>query len=197
MLRSTDGGLTWSAPYNAQVTSPHGPIQLSDGRLLYAGNDWRRGGRLAVCQSSDDGQTWRHLADIAPRPGDAPFTYYELHGVEAAPDRLVMQIRNEDKNDQNETLQTESSDGGKTWAVPHRIGVWGIPSHLLKLRDGRLLMTYGHRRTPLGNQARLSGNQGARGPSRSSSPATASIPIWATRARCNWPTVRCCRSGMR
>ncbi len=160
MLRSTDGGLTWSGPYDAQVTSPHGPIQLSDGRLLYAGNDWRRGGRLAVCQSNDDGQTWRHLADIAPRPGDGPFTYYELHGVEAAPDRLVMQIRNEDKNDSNETLQTESSDGGKTWAVPHRIGVWGIPSHLLKLRDGRLLMTYGHRRAPLGNQARLSGDQG-------------------------------------
>ncbi len=57
-------------------------------------------------------------------------------------------------------MQTESSDGGKTWAVPHRIGVWGIPSHLLKLRDGRLLMTYGHRRAPLGNQARLSGDQG-------------------------------------
>ena len=160
-------------------------------------NDRRRGGRLAVCQSSDDGQTWHHLADIAPRPGDAQFTYYELHGVEAAPDRLVMQIRNEDKNDQNETLQTQSSDGGKTWAVPHRIGVWGLPSHLLKLRDGRLLMTYGHRRVPLGNQARLSGDQGRRGPSRSSSPATASTMTSVIRARCNWPTVRSCRSGMK
>ncbi len=160
MLRSTDGGLTWSAPYDAKVTSPHGPFQLSDGRLLYAGNDWSRGGRLAVCQSTDDGQTWGHLADISPRPGDALFSYYELHGVEAAPDRLVVQIRNEDKNDQNETLQTESSDGGKTWAVPHRIGVWGIPSHLLKLRDDRLLMTYGYRQAPFGNQARVSGDQG-------------------------------------
>lgn len=159
MLRSTDGGLTWSGPYDAHVTSPHGPFQLSDGRLLYAGNDWHRG-RLAVHQSSDDGQTWPHLADIALRPGDGPASYYELHGVEAAPDRLVVQIRNEDKNDSNETLQTESTDGGKTWTVPHRIGVWGIPSHLLKLRDGRLLMTYGHRRPPFGNQARLSSDQG-------------------------------------
>jgi len=159
MLRSIDGGLTWSAPYDAQVSSPHGPFQLTDGRLLYAGNDFRRG-RLAVCQSSDDGQNWQHLADIAVRPGDGPSSYYELHGVEAAPDRLVIQIRNEDKNDPNETLQTESFDGGKTWAVPHRIGVWGLPSHLLKLRDGHLLMTYGHRRAPLGNQARLSSDQG-------------------------------------
>jgi hypothetical protein len=28
------------------------------------------------------------------------------------------------------------------------------------LKDGRLLMTYGHRRAPLGNQARLSEDQG-------------------------------------
>ena len=49
-----------------------------------------------------------------------------------------------------------SLDGGKTWSVPHTIGVWGLPSFLLRLRDGRLLMSYGHRRAPLGNQARIS-----------------------------------------
>jgi hypothetical protein len=43
-----------------------------------------------------------------------------------------------------ETLQSESSDGGKTWTMPRSIGVWGFPSHLLKLKDGRLLMTYGY-----------------------------------------------------
>ena len=59
-----------------------------------------------------------------------------------------------------ETLQCESTDGGKTWSEPHSIGVWGLPSHLLRLRDGRLLMTYGHRRAPLGNQARLSEDNG-------------------------------------
>jgi sialidase-1 len=30
----------------------------------------------------------------------------------------------------------------------------------LKLRDGRLLMSYGHRRKPLGNQARVSADSG-------------------------------------
>jgi hypothetical protein len=44
--------------------------------------------------------------------------------------------------------------------VPHSIGVWGLPSHLLRLRDGRLLMTYGHRRPPYGNQTRISEDQG-------------------------------------
>ena len=37
MIRSTDGGRSWSSPYRCPVNSPHGPIQLSDGRLLYAG----------------------------------------------------------------------------------------------------------------------------------------------------------------
>jgi len=38
--------------------------------------------------------------------------------------------------------------------------VWGLPSHLLRLRDGRLVMTYGYRRKPFGNQARLSTDGG-------------------------------------
>ena len=80
--------------------------------------------------------------------------------------RLVLQIRNHNKMNYGETLQSESSDGGKTWSAPHPIGVWGLPSHLLRLRDGRLLMTYGHRRPPWGNQARLSEDGGQPGPRR-------------------------------
>ena len=34
---STDGGLTWSGRYPCLVSSPHGPIALSNGTLLYAG----------------------------------------------------------------------------------------------------------------------------------------------------------------
>lgn len=49
----------------------------------------------------------------------------------------------------------------RTWSEPRSIGVWGLPSHLIRLRDGRLLMTYGYRRMPRGNQARLSADNGA------------------------------------
>ena len=51
-------------------------------------------------------------------------------------------------------------NGGKTWSEPHNIGVWGLPSHLLRLKDGRLLMSYGHRSKPYGNQARVSADHG-------------------------------------
>ena len=73
---------------------------------------------------------------------------------------MIVQIRNHNKPNAGETLQTHSTDGGKSWAVPYSIGVWGLPSHLLKLRDGRLLMSNGHRRAPLGNQVRLSDDNG-------------------------------------
>lgn len=161
VIRSTDGGITWSGRIPTVLNSPHGPIQIQDGRLLYPGKElWTEKKRVGVCESSDDGQTWKWLSEIPAREGDDPAQYHELHGVEAANGRIIVHIRNHNKNSAGETLQTESADGGKSWSEPRAIGVWGLPSHLLRLRDGRLLMTYGHRRDPLGNQARLSEDHG-------------------------------------
>jgi hypothetical protein len=161
LIRSTDGGKSWSTRVPTIVNSPHGPIQLRDGRLLYAGKQlWTAEKKIGVCESLDDGQTWRWLAEIPTRSGDAvPAGYHELHAVEASDGRLVVQIRNHNKLDAGVTLQSESTDGGKTWSEPRPI-CYGLPSHLLRLRDGRLLMTYGHRRAPFGNQARVSGDSG-------------------------------------
>ncbi len=161
MIRSTDGGVTWSPRYDSLVNSPHGPVNLKDGRVLYAGkNLWREKTWVGVCESKDDGQSWKRLAQIPTRKGDDPKDYHELHAVEATNGNLIVQIRNHNKKSSRETLQTESRDGGKTWSEPHSIGVWGLPSHLLRLNDGRLLMSYGHRRKPFGNQARVSDDHG-------------------------------------
>jgi sialidase-1 len=161
-IRSTDGGKSWSTRIPTIVNSPHGPVQLKDGRLLYAGKRlWSSERQIGVAESKDDGVTWQWLAEIPTRQGDKiPNAYHELHAVEAADGTLIVQIRNHNEANRGETLQTESKDGGKTWSEPHSIGVWGLPSHLLRLRDGRLLMTYGHRRKPYGNQARISSDNG-------------------------------------
>lgn len=161
MLRSTDGGMTWSAPYRVPLNSPHGPIAVSKGRLLYAGKQlWETGKKVGVVESTDDGKTWRWLSDIPARAGDSVVDYHELHAVEAADGRIIVHIRNHNKANERETLQCESADGGKSWTEPHPIGVWGLPSHLLRLRDGRLLMSYGYRRPPYGNHARISSDNG-------------------------------------
>ena len=53
-----------------------------------------------------------------------------------------------------------SPDRGKTWEPVITTPVWGYPQHLLPLRDGRLLMTYGYRRPPHGVRACLSHDNG-------------------------------------
>lgn len=161
LLRSEDGGTSWSSAYRVPVNSPHGPVNLSDGRLFYAGVDlWGPGRQVGWSMSSDDGKTWAPLSAFPVRAGDDASQYHELHAIEAADGRLIVQIRNHNQANQNETLQTHSTDGGATWAEPYAIGVWGLPSHLLRLSDDRLLMSYGHRRAPLGNQVRLSSDHG-------------------------------------
>ena len=159
MLRSTDG-LTWSAPYKVPVNSPHGPMSLRNGTLIYVGKRLWTDQRVGVCESKDDGVTWKWIAEIPARPGDDFVQYHELHAVEASDGRIIAQIRNHNEANKGETLQTESRDGGKSWSVPHPIGVWGLPSHLLRLRDGRLVMSYGYRRKPFGNLARISKDHG-------------------------------------
>jgi sialidase-1 len=168
LLRSTDGGGTWSARQRVPLHSPHGPTQLRDGRLLYPGiARWLPEPKMGVCESTDDGATWIWLADIPSRPGDrlveseGRFNYIELSALECDSGKIICQIRNRNKANEGETLQTESTDGGRTWSNPRAIGVWGMPSHLLQLNDGRILMTYGYRRKPFGNQARVSADEGA------------------------------------
>jgi hypothetical protein len=168
LLRSTDGGVTWSARQRVPLHSPHGPTQLRDGRLLYPGiARWLPEPKMGVCESTDDGITWTWLADIPSRPGDrlvesdGRFNYLELSALECDSGKILCQIRNRNKANEGETLQTESTDGGRSWSRPHPIDVWGMPSHLLRLSDGRILMTYGYRRKPFGNQARVSADEGA------------------------------------
>ena len=161
MLRSEDGGLHWSPAYRVPTNSPHGPVNLGDGRLLYAGVAlWTDERQVGVWISDDDGQTWNLRSVLPVRPGDDSSNYHELHAVEAADGRWIVHIRNHNSANDRETLQTHSMDEGETWAVPYSIGVWGLPSHLLRLSDDRLLMTYGHRRAALGNQARMSSDDG-------------------------------------
>ena len=162
IVRSTDNGISWSPPIRTIVNSPHGPTALADGRLLYVGKElWTEKKRIGVCESTDDGLTWKWIAEIPTREGDhATEDYHELHAMQAKDGRIIAHIRHHGKTNSKETLQTESEDGGKTWSTPHSIGVWGYPSHLLKLRDGALLMSYGHRREPIGNQARISRDAG-------------------------------------
>jgi hypothetical protein len=160
-VRSVDGGMTWERPERIAITNPHGPIAMRNGELLFAGKRYPGADQsIGVMKSRDDGKSWTWLAEIPTRPGDREEDYHELHAVEAQSGKLVVHIRNHNPRNSQETLQSESVDGGRSWSVPRELGVWGLPSHLLRLRDGRLLMSYSYRREPRGNHARVSVDEG-------------------------------------
>lgn len=160
-VRSTDNGANWSERIDTIVNSPHGPTVLDDGRLLYVGRKMFVEPEVnGVAESTDDGKTWNWVTELPTREGDTPIYYHEWHAVQTASGKIIAQARNHSPENTYETLQCESVDGGKTWTTPHSTGVWGYPSHLLRLHDNRLLMTYGHRRDPVGNQVRISSDEG-------------------------------------
>jgi hypothetical protein len=43
-----------------------------------------------------------------------------------------------------------------TWVDPYETPLWGFPPHLMQLSDGRVLVSYGHRRPPFGQRACIS-----------------------------------------
>lgn len=158
MVRSDDRGASWSEPYETPIHNTHGLTPLRDGTLLFLG---RSSGTYAY-SSNDDGLTWRRLSAIPARPGDKHSQYHELHGVEAASGRIVAHIRNHNEQDAGKILQTVSEDSGRTWSLPAPIGLpkGAYPSHLARLKNGDLLMTYGYRVPPWPIEARVSRDEG-------------------------------------
>lgn len=159
--RSEDGGKTWQAPVRTVGTAPHGPTQLRDGRLLYVGVGQVKGADgLTVEASSDDGRSWQVIATIPP-PETGMKGIGEPHVLELASGKLLAMARNEPKDRSHcFLLQSESTDGGRTWTPLHSTGIWGYPPHLLQLKNGWVLVSYGVRREPFGERACISRDEG-------------------------------------
>lgn len=163
MRRSEDGGKTWGAPVRVVGTAPHGPIQLRDGRLLFVGTGpTGEQPTLNAEVSSDDGRSWRVLAQISSGRLKKEGSLCEPHVVELKDGKLLAMFRNEPKKPAGESimLQSESADGGKSWTPLHSTGIWGYPPHLLELHNGWLLVVYGYRRAPFGERACVSRDGG-------------------------------------
>lgn len=174
--RSPDGGSSWEEPVRVPPTAPHGPIELSDGRLIFVGIETcqKRSeceGSILAAESSDKGKTWSVAARIEMYPeyeGDAQdgVAYLcEPHVVEVEPGRLLAMARHEETPRDEGRMrcllwQFRSDDGGQTWTDPEPTPILGKPPHLTKLRDGRVLVTYGYRYEPYGQRACLSNDAG-------------------------------------
>ena len=160
IVRTEDGGKTWSEPIKVSTTSPHGPIQLKNGQILSVGIAYIDNQKcVGVETSKDDGKTWSIISTI-PIEGFSAGEINEPHVVENSDGTLVALLRYEPSDSNCVLLQSESKDGGKTWTQAHKTDIWGYPPHILKMHDGTLVMTYGYRKAPFGERAAISRDGG-------------------------------------
>jgi sialidase-1 len=161
--RSADGGRTWEPPVDSTATSPHGPIELSDGRLLLIGN-FLRGGEgppkaepIVAMESTDEGRSWHQIGTVMPVSAEgSEFNWCEPHVMELEDGTLICLARYTRPSDNARDRymrQSESIDGGRTWTRPHPSNMWGFPPHMLRLSNGDGLASYGYRRQPYGQRA--------------------------------------------
>ena len=173
VCRSSDGGKTWEHSETMgplpedYALIPFGDIvQQTDGNLgvcIYSASYTADGAAKSDNEtvgnsshyyiSSDDGKTWNYKATIQ-----------EGNSAETTPlvlpsGRLFAAARTME----GQRLELHSSDDqGTTWNFEERLSMDSqVPGHLLKLQDGRLLVSYGLRNKGLcGVAVRLSSDEG-------------------------------------
>jgi hypothetical protein len=163
--RSDDGGKTWQRRDIPELetyvscSSPWSTLQLRDGRVLRAFmvcSGPKDSGDVYVTSSADgrSATTVRVMGDPEEklRFTEETLAYQTSAGV------IWLLTRVEAGDDQ--LWQAISRDGGQTWtAAPSGI-VGHPPSGLVRLADGRLVLTYGYRHPPYGVRAVISRDEG-------------------------------------
>jgi Neuraminidase (sialidase) len=163
---SEDGGGAWGDFIRVPVNAPHGPTRLRNGEVLYFGKCWLNDqdpGPIRAVKSTNKGRTWQDLAVVPIPAGSKHANFCEPHAVELSPGHLLGLVRSESVNDDFvdfHMYQTESIDGGKSWSTLHSTGIYGSPPHLIRHSTGKVICTYGYRRSPYGIRAMISDDEG-------------------------------------
>lgn len=161
-------GLTFGKIYKSPVSSPHGPIQLKNGTVLWAGTrfDDVFGGIEVHRLDTENGET-EFIGRITSPDKNAVLN--EPHMLELPDGRLICHMRAENEeafSGGDETLftvyQSVSDDGGKNWSEPELLldKSGGAPPHLIMLSSGIIVSTYGRRKQPYGIMAMISTDGG-------------------------------------
>lgn len=160
---SYDNGVTFGEVKQSVVNCPHGPIELSDGSLLYVGTD-SAGGEprdyMGIFVAKFDVQNGGEIIgriDIVPE-GDC----WEPHAVQLPDGKILCHIRVQRYKEGKElifsTFQSESVDGGYTWSKPRQLlsDHGGVPAHLIYHSSGAVISVYGYRQYPYAIKAMIS-----------------------------------------
>jgi|SRR5688572_5087642 len=158
---TSDAGKTWSDEQRVGEHTGWGPrsngIKLSSGELLLPLHQYMEH-LPGVLRSSDGGKTWRKIP--GPKP-EAKVGAAEPTIAETKSGKVLMIVRSRD----GFMWTTTSADKGETWSPLKKTEMpAAATSHnLLRLRDGRLLLTHNPTKPPLRTEltARISDDEGA------------------------------------
>ncbi len=166
---SNDKGKTWSGPYKFPLFGAPGVAARTDyvvnGKrdahvFVTASKSNAREGRPVCVRTTDGGLTWKMLSHIGPEPKGFAIMPSSLR---LGPAELLTTVRVKDEPD-NWVEQYRSTDNGNAWTSEGKIANTGAfsgnPPHLIRLRDGRLCVVYGHRSKPFAIRAKLSRDGG-------------------------------------
>ncbi len=152
---SNDNGTSWGPILKSPITSPHGPIELRSGSILWVGTSYQNGYDITAYEINTANGKMEYAGKIDTSNikalGRIPC---EPYAIELDNGKILCHIR-ADRFGENSAFtlyQSESTDGGKTWSEPNQILAdrGGAPSHILKHSSGVLIATYGYRSLPYG-----------------------------------------------
>jgi len=157
LLRSRDGGHTWSQPEpitpslvgpSFELCSPIVPMR--DGRWLLPTSTWRgwdgdcpNGMKAVAFVSHDRGHTWPEQVDVMRDPGQRVI-YWESKIIELPGEELLAAAwaYDEAAGQDLPNQYAVSADGGETWSAPASTALLGQTLTPLLLDDGRILSVY-------------------------------------------------------
>lgn len=160
---SKDFGVSFGEIFKSPVTSPHGPVELPDGTLLWVGrtfnpmNAQKIGAdfiRAYKIMFEDGSMEFVGEIENINIDGEAPLSC-EPHAIVLEDGTVLVHIRVHNyKRGIFTIFQSQSKDNGKTWTKPEKIlsNSGGAPAHLFMHSSGTLISTYGFRGEPYGTK---------------------------------------------
>lgn len=143
MMRSTDGGLSWSSPEKLPegILGPikNKPVLLQDGTLLCPSSSEHDGWRVHFEMTKDAGRTWSKTPAIND---GKEFSVIQPSVLFHSDGRLQILCRSKNAY----VLEAFSSDQGKSWSPLKKTSLPNPNSgtDAVTLKDGRQLLVYNH-----------------------------------------------------
>lgn len=165
---STDRAKTWKGPFKLPLFGQKGVMARTDYLVngtdecmlfLTASKSDGHEGRPFCARTVDGGKTWSFVGFIAPEPKG----YCIMPSTVRLEDGGLLSAVRVKEDDKSWIDAYVSMDRGRSWTFLSRPAPdtgEGNPASMLRLQDGRVCITYGHRAKPFGMRARISADGG-------------------------------------